>query len=665
MIRSRLSRAVRSAALITGFLAGAMFASDAAAADDTSDTQTYTNQLIGFSISVPADWRIIETGRRVSVVELKPTGFTDLVSIQVSVHRHVGPNTPREWMDWQIANYGKRFIDIYEEFPVSLGPDTTGFSTVFEWHGEVGIKEGWTGILHGRQDFILRAYGTSTDFDRLRDTLDEITGTFTLIPPDPSRASSDDIFVLLSEEPDTLDPALQTGPVTGPLNKLFGGLVRLDRDMNVIPDIARDWSVSTDGKVYTFDLRYNAYFHNGDWVTTEDIVYSWERATDPDTGSPTARAYLGDIVGVHEKLSGEADEISGVEALDRFTLRVSLTTPRQTFLQKLTHPVASVVDRHNVEAGDLADRPNGTGPLKFVAWGKGLGLVLGRSRVYHLERPKLRGVVYRFDEDDPLSFYASKQIDAVSVPPALIERARDPRNKLYEDLVSVPTYCTHYLAFDPSVPPFDDVRVRQAFALALDVDKLISVVMKGAVDRAYTLVPPGIPGHNADMSAGPHTPQVARSLLAGKTDRLNGLPPLPSAVDNPTMVWMWREHLGLEVRAYTGPAADQAGVWTDTWCPDYLDAENYLESLRHSEGLHNRSGYSNPELDTLLDEAAVNPDPSLRAETYSRIELIARDDWVVVPLWHERRHELVQQYVVGYQPPATGIAFFDDIYFEQ
>ena len=157
--------------------------------------------------------------------------------------------------------------------------------------------------------------------------------------------------------------------------------------MNVIPDIARDWSVSADGRVYTFNLRYNAYFHNGDWVTTEDIVYSWERATDPETGSPTARAYLGDIVGVREKLAGDADEISGVEALDPFTLRLTLTNQRPTFLHKLTHPVASVVDRNNVQAGDLAERPLGTGPYEFIAWGKGQGIVLGRNRRYHLERP--------------------------------------------------------------------------------------------------------------------------------------------------------------------------------------------------------------------------------------------------------------------------------------
>ena len=232
--------------------------------------------------------------------------------------------------------------------------------------------------------------------------------------------------------------------------------------------------------------------------------------------------------------------------------------------------------------------------------------------------------------------------------------------------MSVPTFCTHYLAFDTTLPPFDDVRVRQAFAKALDLDKIISVVMKETVDRAYTLVPPGIPGHNEALTAGPFIPEVARSLLWGSTDRLGPLfLPIPSAVDNSAMAWMWREYLGIDMRAFTGPSAEQAGVWRDTWCPDYLDAENYLEKLLHSEGRHNRFGYSNPEIDALLDQAAVNPDPILRSETYKQIESIARDDWVVVPLWHERRHELVHQYVIGYSPPSTGLHFFEDIYFER
>ena len=658
---SRLGRAFRSAAIITGLIVGVLLTPHPAAG---SDTQTHTNSLVGFSVTAPADWRISETGRRISFVEIKPTGFTDLVAIQISVLRHTGPETLPEWMDWQVSKYGRRFVEIHEERPVSLGQGTDGFRTVFVWHGDLGIKEGWTGVLRGRQSFVIRSFGTVSEYDRLRDTLDGIVSSFTLLPPDPTQASTDDVFVLLDGEPDTLDPALHSGPVTGPFRTIFGGLVRQDEDLNVVPDIARDWDVSPDGKVYTFHLRYNAYFHNGDWVTTEDIVYSWERATDPDTGSPTARAYLGDIVGVHEKLAGEVDEISGIEALDMFTLRVTLKSPRPTFLQKLTHPVASVVDRSNVEEGLLAERPRGTGPYQFHSWGRGEGLVLARSHRYHLEHPRMLAVVYRFNVDDPLELYSGKRLDAVSVPIAHIERARDPGGDLYPDLVSSPTFCTRYLAFDTAVPPFDDVNVRRAFAQALDVDKIVSVVMKGTVDRASTLVPPGVFGHHEDLAPVPFDLEGATTLLAEASDRLAAQSPIPSAVDNPTMVWMWREYLDADIRDFTGSPGDRTGVWTDTWCPHYLDAEDYLETLLHSAGPQNRFGYSNPELDTMLEEAATVADPSLRAEAYKQIESNVRDDWIVVPLWHERRHELVQQYVVGYRPMTTGISFFEDIYFE-
>lgn len=676
---SRLRRAAR-AVLAVVFVTGALPVLDAAASNDprvesearladtaspAKDVQTYTNPLIGFSITAPSEWRISETGRRIPVIQLNPPGYDDLVAIQVSVHRRAGPNTPREWMNWTLSNYGRRFVDIHEEAPVSLGAATSGFRMVFEWNGEVGIKEQWTGVLRGRRSFVIRAFGTTPEFDRRRGDLEEIITTFTLLNPDPTRAASDDVLVLLSEEPDTLDPALHTGPVTGMLNALFGGVVRLDENMNVVPDIAEDWHVSGDGRIYTFKIRFNAFSHDGDWVTAPDVKYSWERAAAPETGSPTARVYLGDIAGVHEKLAGEADEISGVEALDLFTLRVTLASPRQSFLQKLTHPVASVVNRQNAEAGDLAQRPVGTGPYKFVAWGREQGLILERNRIYHLERSKLLGVVYRFDRDDPLSLYSSKQIDALAVPMTHIEQTRDPRNPLYPDLISVPTFCTHYLAFDTRVPPFDHVAVRRAFAQALDVDKLASVVMRETVKRATTLVPPGIPGHDADLPPIPFDLDAARSSLVESSDRADAASPIPSAVRNPTMVWMWREYLDLDVREFTGPSTDHAGVWTDTWCPDYLHAENYLETLLHSDGLYNRFGYSNPQIDGLLRDAAVNPDADARSETYKRIEQIARDDWLVVPLWHEHRYELVQQHVVGYRPPGTGVPSFEGIYFER
>ncbi len=666
MSSSRPRRAIRWASFLIGLAAGVLFASIPPASADADQPQTYANRLMGFSISAPPDWRIGETGRRIPVVRLDPPGYTDLVSIQVSAHRHAGPDTIREWTDWQLSNYGRRFIVINEQSTISLGPGTTGFRTVFEWVGELNIKEEWTGVLHGRRGFIIRAFGTTTEFDRMRDTIDEIVRTFTVTAPDSTQASSDDVFVLLAEEPDSLDPALHPGAgARGMLNSLFGGLVRLDEDMQVIPDIARDWRISPDGTVYTFTLRYDAYFHNGDWVTTEDVLYSWERATDPKTGSPAARGYLADIVGVREKLAGETNKISGIEAVDLFTLRVTLKSPRRTFLHKLTHPVAAILDRDNVESGDIAERPLGTGPYRMIAWEKGRALILARNHRYHAKRPILYGIVHRFDDDDPIHLYTSKQIDSVAVPLAHIDRARNTRDDLFPDLVTSRSYCVHYLAFDTRTPPFDDLSVRRAFAQALDVDKLASVVMKGTVDPASTLTPPGILGHNANMNPYPFVPEAGRSLPTAAVERITALSPIPSAVDTPTMIWMWREHLGVDARPYTGPSADRAGVWTGTWCPDYLDPDNYLETFFHSDGVNNRSGYSNPEIDSMLEQAAQILDHDERARMYARIETIAREDWVVVPLWHERRYDLVQQHVANYTPSLSNLQFFRNIYFEQ
>lgn len=675
----RLLRPAGAAVFSTALLAGTLLAGDAAASMGSqvlshgvhanpplpeADGQTYTNSLMGFSITPPPEWTVGETGRRIPVVQIDPPGRVDLVSVHVSIHRHVGSRDVRDWTDSQVSQYGKRFIDIIEEYPKVVGAATPSFQMVFEWNADLGIKEQWTGVIRGEQGYIIRAFGTATDYDRLRETLDAIVSTFTLLDPDPEQASSDDVFVLLGQEPDTLDPALHSGSATGPLRAVFGGLVRLDEDMNVASDIAESWHVSESGTVYTFAIRLNAFAHSGDWITAKDVKYSWERAVDASTGSPTARTYLGDIVGVREKLTGDAEEISGVEVTGLLTLRVTLRSPRPTFLHKLTHPVASVVDRSNVEAGEIGERPVGTGPFKFVRWDKRQGIVLERNQIYHLPKPTLRGVVYRFDTGNPFSLYAAKQIDVMPVPMTHVDRARDPRAKMNRDLVSQSSFCTHYLAFDVEVPPFDRVAARRAFAQSLDVHKIVSSTMRGTVERASTLIPPGIAGHNRKLPRVPFAPDAARWWFEKFADPVDELSYLASAVDIPTMVWMWRENLGLDVRAVEGPSSEYAGVWTATLCPDYLDPENYLEFLLHSDGLYNRSRYSNPNIDALLEDASRLIDPDDRSAAYARIESLARGDWVVVPLWHERREELVQQYVVGYRPPSTGAPSFQDIYFE-
>ncbi len=159
-------------------------------------------------------------------------------------------------------------------------------------------------------------------------------------------SNSQDTLRLWDVGPITLDPAISADMSSHTyVMQIFSGLVRLDHDLNIVPDIAESWDRSSDGRVYTFDLRQGVKFHSGREVRAADFKYSWERACDPDTGSGTAATYLGDIVGAKDMLVGEAGEISGLQVIDEYTLQVTIDAPKAYFLDKLAYPTAFVVDR--------------------------------------------------------------------------------------------------------------------------------------------------------------------------------------------------------------------------------------------------------------------------------------------------------------------------------
>ncbi|MDP6771962.1 MAG: ABC transporter substrate-binding protein, partial [Anaerolineales bacterium] len=174
-------------------------------------------------------------------------------------------------------------------------------------------------------------------------------------------------FRRLWADPPTLDPHLTSDTTSaGIVVEVFSGLVALDTDLNLVPDIAEGWSI--DGNTYTFNLRDNVQFHNGRQVKAEDFKWSIERAADPVTASPVADTYLNDIVGAMEYIRGEADSISGIKVIDDLTLQITVDAPKAYFLAKMTYPTAYVVDRNVVEAGGRnwwVGDPIGTGPFKL------------------------------------------------------------------------------------------------------------------------------------------------------------------------------------------------------------------------------------------------------------------------------------------------------------
>src|SRR3990172_7472657 len=199
---------------------------------------------------------------------------------------------------------------------------------------------------------------------------------------------------LLGDDPPTLDPHLATDVASATyITEIFGGLVTIDKDLKIIPDIAERWEASPDGMVYTFFLRRDVTFHSNRGVTAQDFKFSIERAAEPRTLSPTAAEYLGDIVGVKDKLNGRAREVRGVEVIADYTLRITIDAPKPYFLAKLTYPTAFVVDREQVERNPRWTlSPNGTGPFRLLRFRPGERIELVRNPRYHLGAPALEKV---------------------------------------------------------------------------------------------------------------------------------------------------------------------------------------------------------------------------------------------------------------------------------
>ena len=180
---------------------------------------------------------------------------------------------------------------------------------------------------------------------------DIITTTSTSTTPTPA-VTGGGTLKLYGADPTTLDPALSSDANSHQyIVQIFSGLVKLGDNLEPAPDIAGTWEISQDNLTFTFYLRHDVVFQDGRQVTAADFKYSWERACNPATGSSTAGTYLIDIVGVREVIQGMAEEISGVEVINDYTLKVTIDAPKSYFLSKLSYPTAMVVDKFNVADG--------------------------------------------------------------------------------------------------------------------------------------------------------------------------------------------------------------------------------------------------------------------------------------------------------------------------
>ena len=527
---------------------------------------------------------------------------------------------------------------------------------------------------------------TTEESSAKRDTTSKSSG--------PAKLAENQIFILPGGEPPTLDPHL-SGDATSAeyVVEIFSGLMAYDLDLNLVPDIAESFDISDDGLVYTFKLRNGAQFQDGKPIRAEDFKWSFERACDPATTSKTADTYLGDIVGCRDKLQGRADVVEGITVVDDQTLELTIDEPKGFFLAKMTYPTAYVLDRDNVENGgaNWFTQPNGSGPfiLEEYAPDDSVIILAKNDNFYREPRPILERVIFLINAPvdlmngyrDGLGQLGLEGItyDTIPVGTSNLSAVTDPNNPLSNEFVSTEELSIFYIGFNVNKPPFDDPKVRQAFNLALDKERMVKLVFQGLLPPATGIVPPTMPGYeNPDLSDFGFDPERAQELIAESSyGDISELPEITLNLSGTgggvgalteAIVESYKTNLGVEIAVEQAPWPDFLAdldsepmpyqMYQLGWVADYPDPQNFLEILFHSDSAQNHGDYSNPEVDALLDKARGVQDVEERLAIYQQAEQLILEDAAWVPLYFSVETALVKPYVQNFIMPPIKIPRF-------
>ncbi len=465
------------------------------------------------------------------------------------------------------------------------------------------------------------------------------------------------------------------------LSQLFSGLVELSPELDVVPSVAQTWEVSEGGRKYVFHLRKGARWSDGVPLTAGDFEYAWKRVLDPATGSPIANV-LYDIKGARAFHQGEVSDPDqvGVQAFDERTLVVELERPTGYFLQLLV--IIGPVPQHAIEARGEAWAEVGkivtNGPFRLEAWQRAESMILLRNPEYH---GRFTGNVQRVELcllPDPaakLARYEAGELDILDLqqlPPLERDRARQRHAGEY---ISAPRLVTLHAEFNVRQPPFDDPRVRRAFALTTDQETLAEVVMRGYVAPATGgFVPPEMPGHSPGIGL-PYDPEQARRLLAeaGYPDG-RGFP----AVDlmgshgfhfiRKHLQSQWQERLGVRVSwelLEQATSSDRLNrrpphIFLWGWTAGYPDPDNFLRVSTAWRLTH----WQNETYDGFVESARCVVDVEERMRMYRRADRLLIEAAVIVPLAYGRRHILVKPWVKRFPTSAIRTWFWKDVIIE-
>jgi oligopeptide transport system substrate-binding protein len=475
--------------------------------------------------------------------------------------------------------------------------------------------------------------------------------------------------------PRTLDPALTTDIYSVAIvQQLFDGLVQFDKNLNVIPAIAKSWMISPDGLTYTFFLKEGVKFHNGSEVTADDFVYSFSRVIDPKNRS-IASKLLEKVVGFKEFQDGKANFASGFRSVDKYIFEIRLSEPFSPFISALGTIHFKVVPKAEVEkpSSAFAKAPVGTGPFKFLSLKEKEEIILEKNPDYFEGRPYLDKIIFRIFHGAPREkiFKEFKEggLEESFIPPGEIEEIAKDKNFLF---VKKPMLSLRYYGFNSLSKPLNNKELRKAMNFAIDKNFIISEIHKNQFNVAKGILPPGMPGYDPQKNPYSYNKiQVRKSLLKAGYPEGQGLPTLQiwSASNseaaqkelNEIQSQLRKIRITTNINFETNwpnfvsmLKANQAPIFIHAWYADFPDPDNFLGTLFHSQSQYNFTAYRNSEVDRLLDQARTERDYLKRIETYRKIEEIILEDAPIVPMVNHLFQMVYQPYVRGIDVNALG-----------
>ncbi len=492
----------------------------------------------------------------------------------------------------------------------------------------------------------------------------------------------------------TLDPAFaKNQSIMWPVHQIYNTLVEVDSNLNIIPSLAKNWTVSEDRLTYTFIIRDSIFFHDNDVfpngkgrkLVAKDIEYSLTRIIDKATASSGAWIF-----------NNRVDTLKPFTALNDSIFQLKLLKPFHPILGILSTQYCSIVPHEVVEkfGKDFRRNPCGTGPFKFFMWDEGQGLVLHKNENYWEKDnagntlPYLDAIKITFFDNKATEFQQFRQgkLSFINdIDPSFKDEVLNKQGNLTNEwngklILNKHSYLnTEYFGIlvdeNNTVVKSSPLKIkalRQAMNYAVDKNKLVTYMRNSiGIPANAGFVPSGLPGNNTELVKGySYNPKKAQQLLKqagyenGKNLPAIKLLTIPIYADIASFVAKQLEEVNITVNVEVvqksllleQTAKQQALFFRGSWIADYPDAENYMAMFySKNPAPPNYTRYKNTAFDKLYEQSLLETNDSLRYSLYRQMDQMVINDAPVMPLWYDMVIHLVQNSVLGFYPNALNL----------